>query len=125
LNNRKTVVQKNFLIRKIAKRFRGSNSPKGGKKMNRYEVLYIIQNELSDEQKAALIEKFKSIIESSGGIVESIDKWGVRKYAYPIDYKTEGYYVLMNFVSEPTVPHELERQMQITDGFVRKLILKK
>jgi small subunit ribosomal protein S6 len=93
--------------------------------MNRYEVLYIIQNELSDEQKTALIEKFKSIIESSGGIVESIEKWGAKKYAYAIDYKTEGYYVLMNFVSEPAVPHELERQMQITDGFVRKLILKK
>jgi small subunit ribosomal protein S6 len=93
--------------------------------MNKYEVLYIIQNELSDEQKTALIEKFKSIIESSGGIVESVEKWGAKKYAYPIDYKTEGYYVLMNFVSEPTVPHELERQMQITDGFVRKLILKK
>jgi small subunit ribosomal protein S6 len=87
--------------------------------------LYIIQNELSDEQKAALVDKFKAIVETSGGIVESVDKWGARKYAYPIGYKTEGYYVLMNFISEPSVPRELERQMQITDGFVRKMILKK
>ncbi|MDR1905695.1 MAG: 30S ribosomal protein S6 [Clostridiales bacterium] len=93
--------------------------------MNKYEVLYIIRNELSDEQKTALVDKFKSIIETMGGIVESVDKWGTKKYAYPIDYKTEGYYVLMNFVAAPEVPHELERQMQITDGFVRKLILKK
>ncbi|MDR2090427.1 MAG: 30S ribosomal protein S6 [Clostridiales bacterium] len=93
--------------------------------MNKYEVLYIIRNELSDEQKTSLIEKFKSIVESSGGTVESVEKWGAKKYAYPIDYTTEGYYVLMNFTSEPTVPHELERQMQITDGFVRKMILKK
>ncbi|MDR3293679.1 MAG: 30S ribosomal protein S6 [Clostridiales bacterium] len=93
--------------------------------MNKYEVLYIIQNELSDEQKTALIEKFKSVIETGGGSVESIDKWGAKKYAYPIDFKTEGYYVLMNFTSDPTVPQELERQMLITDGFVRKLVLKK
>ncbi|MDR3263701.1 MAG: 30S ribosomal protein S6 [Clostridiales bacterium] len=93
--------------------------------MNKYEVLYIIQNELSDEQKTALIDKFKAIIETSGGTVESLDKWGAKKYAYTIDHKTEGYYVLMNFSSEPSVPHELERQMQITEGFVRKMIIKK
>ncbi|MDR1939313.1 MAG: 30S ribosomal protein S6 [Clostridiales bacterium] len=93
--------------------------------MNKYEVLYIIQNELTDEQKTALIEKFKAIVETSGGAVESIEKWGAKKYAYPIDYKTEGYYVLMNFTAEPSIPQELERQMQITDGFVRKMILKK
>ena len=71
------------------------------------------------------IDKFKAVVESLGGTVNSVEKWGARKYAYPIDYKTEGYYVLMNFTSESTVPQELERQMQISEGFVRKMILKK
>ena len=93
--------------------------------MNNYEVLYIIQNELTDDAKSALVEKFSKLVESLGGTVDTLDKWGTRKYAYPINYKNEGYYVLMTFTADAAAPTEIDRQMRITEGVVRSMILKK
>lgn len=72
--------------------------------MNKYELLYIIDNELEAEAKDALIAKFSDIVVNDGGSVETIDKWGTKKLAYPINFKNEGFYVLMNFTAKPEVP---------------------
>ena len=93
--------------------------------MNKYEMLYIIDNDATDEKKEEIIAKLSDVVTSNGGTVENIDKWGTKKYAYPINYKTEGYYVLMNFEAAPTIPQELDRQIKIIDQAVRCLILKK
>ncbi len=93
--------------------------------MNSYELLYIIDNEISDEAKEAVIAKISAVVTDNGGTIEGVDKWGTRKLAYPINYKTEGYYVLVSFTAEPTLPAELERVMRITDSVVRFLIDKK
>ena len=93
--------------------------------MNNYELLYIISNELSDEAKEAVIAKFSAIITDNGGTVDSVDKWGTRKLAYAINYKTEGYYVLVNFASNPEFPKELERIYGITDGVMRTITIRK
>ena len=69
-------------------------------------------------------EKFTNLI-SSNGTVESVDEWGKRRLAYPIDYKTEGYYVLVNFSSKPEFPKELERIYGITEGVLRTIVIKK
>ena len=92
--------------------------------INKYEMLYIINNALPEEEISALVEKFKSLIESAGTI-ENIDIWGKRRLAYPINDLNEGYYVLINFSSAPTFPKELERVLGITDGIMRSLIIKK
>lgn len=93
--------------------------------MNSYELLYIINNELSDEAKGAVVEKLNAVVTDNGGTIDGIDKWGTRKLAYPIDYKTEGYYVLVNFSAPATLPDELERVMRITDAVIRFLVVKK
>jgi len=94
--------------------------------MNKYEVLYILETELSEETKGALVEKFAKVVtDMEGNILGDIDKWGDREFAYPINYKTSGYYVLMNFEADATVPAELERQMRITDGVVRHMVVRK
>ena len=93
--------------------------------MNNYEVLYIIKTEVADEAKEALIERFQSLVTENGGTVEKVDKWGMKKFAYPIDYKTEGYYVLMNFSAPATLPKEMERLMGITDDVVRCMVIRK
>ncbi|MGN1098838.1 MAG: 30S ribosomal protein S6 [Christensenellales bacterium] len=90
--------------------------------MKNYEVLYIIENSVSDEGKENLINKFSSLVTDNGGSVAKIDKWGTKKFAYPINYKTEGYYVLMEFESEPTLPAEMDRQMRISDDIIRSMI---
>lgn len=90
--------------------------------MNKYQLLFIIDNGIEEEAKDAIVTKFNDLIVSLGGVVNTVDKWGTRKYAYPINYKTEGYYVLINFEAEPTVPAEIDRQMRINDSIVRQMI---
>ena len=93
--------------------------------MNKYEILYIVENSLDDEAKAAVCEKFENAVVALGGTVANVDKWGTKKFAYPIDYKTEGYYVLMNIEAAETVPAELDRQMRSSDAIVRSMIIRK
>lgn len=89
-----------------------------------YESIFILSPELTEDGTKALVEKFKNIMTTSATL-ESMDEWGKRKLAYPINYKTEGYYVLANFKSEPDFPHELERIYKITDGVLKYIVLKK
>ena len=93
--------------------------------MNNYELLYIIDNDLSDEAKEAVVAKIAGVITDNGGTVDSVDKWGTRRLAYPINYKSEGYYVLVNFAAAPELPSELERVLNITDSIVRFVVIKK
>ena len=93
--------------------------------MNSYELLYIIDNELSDEAKEAVIARISAVVTDNGGTIDEVDKWGTRRLAYPINYKSEGYYVLVNFTAQPDLPAELERVMRITDSVVRFMVVKK
>ena len=93
--------------------------------MNKYELMYIIDASASDEQREAFIEKVQNMVVKAGGTIDTLDKIGLKKFAYPINFKNEGFYVLMNFQSEPNLPNEMESQMKIMDFFVRSLIIKK
>ena len=86
-----------------------------------YELMYIIDSDRNEEEKAALVAKFKDLIEANGTLKE-IEEWGTRKLAYPINDKPEGYYVLVHFASAPAFPAELDRVLKITEGVVRSLI---
>ena len=90
--------------------------------MRKYEMLYAIDGAASDEAKDAIVAKFESLVTANGGSVESIDKWGSRKLAYEIDYKTEGYFVLMTFEAEPSFIKELDRVAGITESVIRRFI---
>ena len=89
-----------------------------------YEAMLVFSVKESEDAAKALVEKFKALVEKTG-TVESGDEWGKRKLAYAIDYETEGYYALFNFSSEPEFPAELSRVLNITDGVLRSLIIKK
>ena len=93
--------------------------------MTKYEMLYILDASLADEAKEGIIKKFESLVVDNGGVIESIDRWGVKKLQYPINYKNEGYYVLMNFEAEKTLVVEIKRVAGITDGIIRRLITKR
>ncbi|MGI6702366.1 MAG: 30S ribosomal protein S6 [Christensenellales bacterium] len=93
--------------------------------MNKYEILYILDNDLTDEMKSKLVDKFVQVIEQLNGKIVLLDKWGTRKFAYEINKKNEGFYFLMNVEADATVPLEIERQVSITEGAVRCMILKK
>ena len=86
----------------------------------KYEVLYIVDPAQGEEGIAALVEKFKAMVEAEGTL-SSVEEWGKRRLAYPINDLAEGYYVLMNFESKPEFPAEMERGMKITEGVMRCL----
>lgn len=92
--------------------------------INSYETIFIIDSTKTEEETVALVDKFKSLIEANGEI-ESVDEWGRRRLAYPINDLTEGYYVLVNFKAKPEFPLELERVFGITDGILRQITVKK
>ena len=91
------------------------------KTTEKYEVLYVLNPNLTEEETQAIVEKFKTLIEQNGTIDE-MDEWGKRKLAYEINYLTEGYYVLVKFTSGPEFPAELDRILGITDGVIRSLV---
>ena len=87
-----------------------------------YEVVFVVDPAQGEEAVAAQVANFKALAEQNGSNVE-VEEWGTRKLAYPINYKTEGYYVLMTFTSEPSFPRELDRKLRIADGIMRSLIV--
>ena len=89
--------------------------------MTNYEVLFIIDPTLEDEKKEATIEAVKEII-AADGEVGNVDVWGMRKLAYPIQKKSEGYYVVIEFQGNPSLPKELDRRLRISDNVMRHLI---
>ena len=91
--------------------------------MNKYELIYIIDTAVEETARKELIEKFNGIIAANGGEVVKVEEWGKRRLAYAIDYKTEGYYVLMSFTSGPEFPKELDRILGITEGIMRSMIV--
>ena len=93
--------------------------------MKAYEILYIIESGVSDEKREELINKVTALVKDNKGEAEEPEKWGMKKFAYPINYKNEGYYVLMNFKADVNVPKVLESQLRITDGIVRFMIVAK
>ena len=87
-----------------------------------YEVVYILDPALGEEAIAAMIEKFKALVETQGTVAAS-DDWGKRRLAYPIEDQTEGVYTLVRFESKPEFPAELDRIYKITDGIMRSIIV--
>ena len=93
--------------------------------MNKYELLYIISSDVAEEQREELIKKFSQYVESKNGTIEGIDKWGMRKFAYPINFKNEGFYVLMNITMDPQEVGAMAKLMNITEGIVRQMFVRK
>ena len=92
--------------------------------MINYEVMFVIDPTLDDEKKEAAVERVKEVISSEGEVV-NVDVWGMRKLAYPIQKQNDGYYAVIEFKAEPTLPQELDRRLKISDDFIRHIIINK
>lgn len=90
--------------------------------MNKYEVMYIMDPALEEEPRKELVERFNTLITDNGGTVDKFDDWGKRRLAYEIDYKNEGFYILMHMTADPSFPRELERNFLIQESVIRYLI---
>lgn len=92
--------------------------------LRNYEIVMVYSLSKGEEAVAALKTKFTDLISKNGTLGE-VEEWGKKKLAYPINYETEGYYVLINFSSDEAFPAELDRIINITDGVLRSLIVSK
>lgn len=93
--------------------------------MNKYELMFIIAGDVSEEKREELIAKQKAYVEAHKGTVDGIDKVGMKKFAYPINFKNEGFYVIMNINMDPTEVDAMNKLMTITDGIVRQMFVRK
>ena len=92
--------------------------------MNQYEVMYVIDTALEEQARTDLINRFSGLVELNGGQVDRVDEWGKRRLAYAINYKTEGYYVLMYIAAPAELPRELERNFQINENVLRYMVIR-
>ncbi|MBE6816164.1 MAG: 30S ribosomal protein S6 [Ruminococcaceae bacterium] len=92
--------------------------------LRNYEIVMVYSLSKGNEAVDALKAKFTDLISKNGTLGE-VEDWGKKKLAYPINYETEGYYVLINFACEESFPAELDRVINITDGVLRSLIVAK
>jgi small subunit ribosomal protein S6 len=87
--------------------------------MNQYETIFIVDCTMEEEVQKSIVEKMVQQMTDAGCVVEKVDEWGRKKLAYPINYKTDGYYVLVTFQAAPDFIAELERLYRITEGILK------
>ncbi len=93
--------------------------------VHKYEMLMILDPQLDENSVKKLIKKYLEVVTDGNGTVENTDIWGRRKFAYEIDKKTEGIYVLLNYTCEPGVDAELERQLKLNESVMRTKVIRK
>jgi len=92
--------------------------------MRQYEVVYIMDPMLEEAQQSALVERFRTLVETQGAEVQHVDRWERRRLAFEVKGRREGFYVVMNFQGEPAAEKELDRVLGITDGIIRHMIVR-
>ncbi len=92
--------------------------------MQKYEMLILLNSEMTEEAREAELKKYADIVTSMGGYVEATDKWGVKKTAYPIRYKADAFFALMTFVADGAVVAELDRVAGLSGDVLRRMITK-
>lgn len=102
-----------------------TTEPRGGKLLKRYEILFIVQADLPDDELTELLNKYQNIITKSNGSVFKIEKWGLRRLAYEIKKQTKGIYIFIDFTGTPKTVPEIERNFKIDDKILKFLTVKK
>jgi small subunit ribosomal protein S6 len=92
--------------------------------MRSYEALVIVDARLEEGDIQKAVDRFVQSVGESGGEVSSVDRWGLRKFAYEIDHQKEGYYFVANFTAPEDAVEKLKRLLQIADEFVRGKIVR-
>ncbi|MCR4896188.1 MAG: 30S ribosomal protein S6 [Lachnospiraceae bacterium] len=92
--------------------------------MNKYELAIVVSANIEDDERTAVVDKCKALIERFGGNITEVDAWERKKLAYEIQKQKEGYYFFIRFDAEPTAPAEIEHRIRIMDNVLRFLIVR-
>ena len=92
--------------------------------MNKYELAVVVNAKIEDDERAAVVDKCKALIERFGGTVTNVDEWGKKRLAYEIQKKREAFYYFIQFDAESTVPAEIESRIRIMENVIRYLCVR-
>ena len=92
--------------------------------MNKYELAVVVSVKIEDEERAAVVDKCKALIERFGGTITNVDDWGKKRLAYEIQKMKEGFYYFIQFEAESSAPAEIESRIRIMDNVLRYLVVK-
>lgn len=92
--------------------------------MNKYELAVVVNAKIEDEERAAVVDKCKALIERFGGTITKADDWGKKRLAYEIQKMREGFYYFIQFEAESSAPAEIESRIRIMDNVLRYLIVR-
>ena len=92
--------------------------------MNKYELAVVVSAKIEDEERAAVVDKCKALIERFGGTITNVDDWGKKRLAYEIQKMKEGFYYFIQFEAESSAPAEIESRIRIMDNVLRHLVVK-
>ena len=93
--------------------------------MNKYELAVVVSAKIEDEERAAVVDKCKALIERFGGTITNVDDWGKKRLAYEVQKMKEAFYYFIRFEAESTVPAEIESRVRIMDNVLRFLVVRK
>lgn len=92
--------------------------------MNKYELAVVVSAKMEDEERAAVIDRCKALIERFGGVITEVDDWGKKRLAYEIQKMREGFYYFIHFEAESSAPAEIERHVRIMENVIRYLCVR-
>jgi small subunit ribosomal protein S6 len=92
--------------------------------MRRYDLIFIVQPDLSEEETKAVTDRYGQIITAQKGSIIKIEDWGKRRLAYDINKQSKGTYVLVDFYGPGSMIHEIERNLKIDDNILKFLTVK-
>ena len=92
--------------------------------MNKYELAVVVSAKMEDEERAAVIDRCKALIERFGGVITEVDDWGKKRLAYEIQKMREGFYYFIQFESDSNCPNEVENHIRIMEPVIRYLCVK-
>ncbi len=92
--------------------------------MNKYELAVVVSAKIEDEERAAVVDKCKALVERFGGKITNVDEWGKKRLAYEVQKMKEAFYYFIQFDAEPTTPAEIESRIRIMDNVVRYLCVR-
>ena len=92
--------------------------------MSKYELTFVVNAKIEDDERAAVVDKCKALIERFGGTITNVDEWGKKKLAYEIQKMKEAYYYFIHFESDAETPSEIEQRIRIMDNVIRFLCVR-
>ncbi len=90
-----------------------------------YELGFILNPEVSEEQNSSILERIQQIVNTHDGQVVRINQWGRRRLAYPIEHQRDGFYVFFDMILTPETVFELDRNLKVTEEVLRHIIIRR